>query len=220
MNNFNVVIDKAQYGICLLDHDGLFSYVNQRFADMNGYAVEELLGKNYSFLHTAEQVKKVDALIKTLRLQGSFSGQEGWFKRKDSTVYPVSLSGTLINDDKDEAVCMSIMGIDITEQKKIETALKASEKIYRLIFDNSPVGIFHFDKEGKILAYNDSFREIVGATKQELAHFNVLQDSHDEGMEVAFIACFSGMVGHFEGAFTVGAGREPKTVKIDFYDYR
>lgn len=52
--------------------------------------------------------------------------------------------------------------LDITEQKKMEAALKASEEKYRNIFENAVEGIFQTGINGEILSANPSFSHLFG----------------------------------------------------------
>lgn len=52
--------------------------------------------------------------------------------------------------------------LDITEQKKMEAALKASELKYRNIFENAMEGIFQTGINGEILSANPSFARLFG----------------------------------------------------------
>lgn len=52
--------------------------------------------------------------------------------------------------------------LDITEQKKMEAALKASEEKYRNIFENAVEGIFQIGINGEILSANPSFSHLFG----------------------------------------------------------
>lgn len=58
--------------------------------------------------------------------------------------------------------------IDITERKRIEEQLIASEAQYRAIFANAAVGIAQVGLEGHWLAVNDRLCAIVGYTRKEL----------------------------------------------------
>jgi PAS domain-containing protein len=44
----------------------------------------------------------------------------------------------------------------LTDRKRTEEALRASEAKYRVIFEHSPLGILHSDKDGIIAAFNQN----------------------------------------------------------------
>lgn len=73
--------------------------------------------------------------------------------RRHAGSTPVSLSGTLI---------------DITELKRAELALRASEERFRGTFENAAVGIAHCGSDGRFLRVNQRYCEIVGYTRDEL----------------------------------------------------
>ncbi len=51
---------------------------------------------------------------------------------------------------------------DISERKLMEDALYESEKMYRLIFDSAPVGIYQSTPEGKVIKANKALAELLG----------------------------------------------------------
>ena len=63
---------------------------------------------------------------------------------------------------------------DITVRKKAEEALRQSEEKYRLIFDHSPLAIFHVDINGVVTACNDALIRIVGASRRSIVGRNLL----------------------------------------------
>lgn len=66
--------------------------------------------------------------------------------------------------DKDEIVCLIS---DITESHQMHEELDRSEKILRNIYDNLPVGIELYDKNGKLIDMNASDMKMFGLTEKE-----------------------------------------------------
>ncbi len=125
---FKTLFDRAAYGSTISDFDGNFIYANEAFAQMHGYTPKELTGKNAALLHTKEQMKKIKELQEQLKTEGMYTAEEVWHKRKDNTVFPTLMSGTLIKDEKGTPLFMGITAVDITERKKAEEKIKASLK--------------------------------------------------------------------------------------------
>ncbi len=64
---------------------------------------------------------------------------------------------------------------DIVQRKRVEEALRESEREYRNLVDHAPVGIYKSDLEGNILYVNDALLEMTGfATFEEMQSAGVL----------------------------------------------
>jgi len=55
-----------------------------------------------------------------------------------------------------------------------------NEGIYKTIFHNSPLGIIHFDKSGKVIDCNDKFSEIIEVPREVLITINLIKDLKDK----------------------------------------
>jgi len=64
---------------------------------------------------------------------------------------------------------------DITRMRETEAVLRESEHRHRIIFENSPLGMVRFSSRGVILDCNNNFAEIMGADRERLKGFNVLE---------------------------------------------
>ncbi|MHA2244698.1 MAG: PAS domain S-box protein [Candidatus Hodarchaeales archaeon] len=117
---FKTIADNAGYGVATSDMEGNLIYINDSFALMHGYNTGELIDKHLSIFHTKEQLKNVHRLVDQLKQKGSYVAEEVWHKRKDNTVFPTSMNGTLITDEKGTPQFMAATAIDITERMRAE----------------------------------------------------------------------------------------------------
>ena len=63
--------------------------------------------------------------------------------------------------------------LDITENKKVENALKESKKKYKTLFESNPNYTILIGSNGVILDFNGAAEQIIGISKEELVgkHF-------------------------------------------------
>lgn len=58
--------------------------------------------------------------------------------------------------------------INITERKKVDAALKASEEKYRRLFETMVQGVIYHSRDGKIISANPAARKILGLTLEQI----------------------------------------------------
>lgn len=115
---FKMAADAASYGIAINKLDGELIYVNDAWAKMHGYEIEELIGKNLSIGHSEKQIKEVFEAIDELLATGKMISKELWHTRKDGTEFPTLMNSTIITDKENHPQFMSAVAIDISDVKK------------------------------------------------------------------------------------------------------
>lgn len=90
---------------------------------------------------------------------------------------------------------------EVGERKRAERALRENEEKYRAVFKYSPLGIFHYDKNGVIYNCNDIFIDILGSSREKLIGFNMLSSLQNKDVEKALRDALSKGSGFYEGYY-------------------
>ncbi len=106
------------------------------------------------------------------------------FEVEYRTLYPdgeyrwVIEQAHVVNDGDSEYIQGVIMNIDA--RKRAEDALASSETRFRAIFENSGIGAGLVDRDGKIVATNKVYRDMLGYTAAELSGMTYLDLTHPD----------------------------------------
>ncbi len=120
------------------------------------------------------------------------------------------------SDQAPEAINeLEVLTYAIADLKKTQDALHESEEKYRLLFSHVPLGILHFDSEGKITTCNDNFISIIDSTKEKIAGA-YLADIIDIHLTSAIENALAGNVGHYEGDFISRNSGKITPVRVNF----
>jgi PAS domain S-box-containing protein len=69
---------------------------------------------------------------------------------------------------------------DVTEQRRVEDALRAAEQLFRRAFDDAPIGMALLDLDGRWLRLNRALCQMLGRTERELRSSELSELSHPE----------------------------------------
>jgi PAS domain S-box-containing protein len=167
----------APVGICQTLRDGTLITANKALATMLGYdSVDELLklqlDRDIYFL--AGEREKV---ITTYENRGYALDLELQWKRKDGSPFWIQLNAHTIPSHDGAREYYEGFVLDITERKRAEEALLASERKYRDIFALAPVGIYQSLRDGTIITVNHTLAEMLDyASMDELLRVKLGRD--------------------------------------------
>ena len=141
---------------------------NDALCRMTGYSKAEIIGKNSSFLYpTMDEYNYVgDEKYGQIKKTGTGTVETRW-KRKDGTIIDIILSSSALDRD-DFSKGVTFTALDITERKKTEKALAASELKFRTFMEKSPDAIFIADSNCILQELNQRVEELTGYTTGEL----------------------------------------------------
>jgi PAS domain S-box-containing protein len=153
--------------VSITDLNGKLIFVNDAFVDCYGYSFEELLGKSLNLIRSQKNPPNKYSEIDEETYKGGWQG-ELINRTRDGREFPISLSTSLVKDEKGMPVAMIGVSTDITERKRLLTALKESEKDYKGLFENAHDAILIFRPDDEIiLDVNQSASDIYGYTRTE-----------------------------------------------------
>lgn len=101
-------------------------------------------------------------------------------------------------------------------RRQADEVLRKSEERYRMIFNYSPLGIIHFDCDGRVVDCNERFLEMMGAPKERLMGFDMINSMQDNKMLVAIRAGLAGEPNYFEGDYMSVTGNKLTPIRAMF----
>ena len=149
----NHTIKSIRECISITDVHDKILFVNQAFLRTYGYTEEEIIGKQIDMI-CADTTKKDDSIFKSTEL-GGWQG-ELLNKKKDGTVFPISLTTSIVYGEKQQPIAHVGVAVDITERKRVEEKLQESEEKYRSIFENVQDVYYEALIDGTILEVSPS----------------------------------------------------------------
>lgn len=185
-------------GILLASPDGRIHQANPAACRMLGWNEEEFCrGGRASLLDEADPATQ--DFIKRRAIDQNVVAEQV-HKCKDGSKKIINTASSVYLDYDGESKSCVILH-DITERKRIEAALRASEQRFRAIFDCSPLGISVNDtKTGRFIEVNQSFTEILGLTREDMLQGDFARITHPDDLrrcQEAFVAVREGLIKSF-----------------------
>lgn len=149
-------------GVGITDLDENLVFVNDAFAKILGYELNELRGMNVFDLVSE---KELDTLRRETsdRLAGVSSAYELLMKRKDGKTIVVRVSAVPRKDEFDKIIGAIAVVIDVTKEREAEEDLR---KLSRAV-EQSPTSVVITDSEGTIEYVNPKFSSLTGYSMAE-----------------------------------------------------
>lgn len=168
--------EHANDGIGILDKDRRFIEVNNRFAEMHGYAIGEMIGL-YSWDVNAEFTTRQSMEQLQPGAPDTQHVLETRHRCKDGSVLDVEISFSLFSwNNEPQVYCICR---DVTERKRA-AALIEQEALRRTILMNTTSdGIAVFGQDHRIIECNPRFCAMLGYTQNELLQMHTWEFEAD-----------------------------------------
>ena len=129
---FRTVFERSPVGMAMVDPGRRLQRVNSAFCEMLGYTIRELAGKKVDDItHPDDRHADRAPSEEVLSGRSSMFRLEKRYVRKDGQVLLAALTSTVIRDAAGEVLYALSVVEDITEQRRAQEALQASEEAER-----------------------------------------------------------------------------------------
>jgi PAS domain S-box-containing protein len=158
-----VIYDTAPIGLAFLSPDCRYLQINQRLTEICGISVEGHLGRTVRECVPA-LADSVEAIVRSIMTSGEpVTGIEVAGQRPDQNEdrawitywHPVRSAGG-------EIVGVNVAAEEITERKRAEAALRASERQFHTLADSIPQLVWMADADGNIFWVNSHWHDYTG----------------------------------------------------------
>lgn len=113
---------------------------------------------------------------------GGIHSQDLLMKKKDGSQVWCNLVGQAVNSENIGDGSIWIIA-DISERKNAEEGLRESERRFRTILENAPIGMAVLTLDGRFQLVNRSLCKIVGYKKEELEKLTFQEITHPDDLE-------------------------------------
>ena len=180
LSRFQLLYERVPLGYQSLDEQGHFLEVNQAWLDLLGYTREEVIGRSFAEFLRSDWKNHFEENFPRFKAIGEITGVEFEMIKKDGKSILVTFNGKIgrkIDGSFQQTHCILY---EITEQKRVEDALRASEEHYRTILESSPI-LFVIHRKGVIDYINRAGCAILGGKRpSEMKGRNIFDLVHPD----------------------------------------
>jgi PAS domain S-box-containing protein len=156
------IVASSDDAIVSKDLNGVITSWNSGAERLFGYSAQEAVGQPITILIPPERLDEERDIVERIRRGEVVEHFETIRRRKDATLFDVSVAVSPIRDSQGTVVGASKIARDITERNRVETAVRDSEERYRTLFDLGPVAVYSCDAAGVIQKFNRRAAELWG----------------------------------------------------------
>lgn len=178
------IVDSSDDAIVSKDLDGIITSWNRSAERIFGYTAEEAIGQPVATLIIpADRQNEEPQILARLKNGERVDHFETIRRRKDGTLLDVSVTISPVRDRNGKVIGASKIARDVTERKRMETALIASEARFRQLADTMPQIVWTANADGYVDYYNERWYQFTGSARESFGDVSWQIILHPEDLE-------------------------------------
>ena len=174
-------MERAADAVYWIDQRARILDVNEAASLMLGYSKDELCAMTVHDLNPDFQTDKWPGFWAETQRCGTMV-LETVHRAKNGQLIPIEVSVNYLFYEGKEYHCAFVR--DITERKRLDTALRTSEDRYRVLYDEIPTMYFRLATDGTVRSVNRFGAKHLGYRVEELVGHSVLGLCHEQDKEI------------------------------------
>jgi len=159
---FRALVETSPDMIWETDLQGRFLYVSPMVKNIMGYLPEEVIGKSVADIVTEEERSRLGReMAWALSSAGAIPPMQFSANHRDGHVMTIEIRISRLTAPDGKTTGFRGLGVDITERRRAEGALRESEEKFRAVVENALEGIFIINFTGTLLFANPAAGRIV-----------------------------------------------------------
>ena len=180
---YRLLYENAAEGIFTYDRNLVITDVNRRACEIFGYDRSEVIGRTIleiGILHPDDIPHAAENMARLINGADALSSRYK-FIRKDGALRRCNVTGAAIRGKNGEVMSITSIVVDVTDQVRVEEALRASDERYRALFQGAAEGILVADIDTmRFTRANPAICSFLGYSEEELVGMGV-PDIHPPG---------------------------------------
>jgi PAS domain S-box-containing protein len=195
---WRAIFENTAVGITTVDFErDRYVTANESFQQLTGYDEDELRNLDPVDI-THEDDGAATQMLRDVVVAGPQRTRriEKRYRRKDGEIVWADVNTVFVRATDSTPAILGTIVVDITDRKRAEAALRASEERWRAMFEIAPVGIATLDFEHRrYLTANERFQQMTGYTEDQLRNLTTLEITHEDDRAATLERIDSGAVG-------------------------
>ena len=178
---WRAIFESAGVGIATGDLDGGVLSMNPTFQRMLGYTEDDFRNLTvFEFTHEDDRGETRRYFSRIITGQQTGYRLEKRYRRKEGATVWADVSASMVPATDTTPAFLAVMAVDISDRKRAEGALRASEERWRRMFETSAAGMATARLDGIFTAANPALQRMLDRTEDEIVGRTAMEITHED----------------------------------------